>query len=276
MRPIAVTAYANECWNALDKPNIIELIADAYQKLRKQGEPDISIVMPAYNEEKNILQTLYSLCHNITDKAVEIIVVNNNSKDKTEQLVKSTGVGCILETKQGITSARNAGLAVAKGTYILNADADSIYPKDWVAEMSKPFYADPKVAMVYGRFAFIPIGSTGRLVYFVYEYAADFMRLVNKNFKDEAVNVYGFNSGFKRVNGLAVDGFNHPVGANEDGWLALKLRDGGYGKLYGVTDIKALVWTSDRRIQSDGGLFKAISTRIKRVIFRQGTNRTDL
>ena len=276
MRPIAVTAYAKDCWNALDKPNVIELIAEAYKKLRKQGEPDISIVMPAYNEEKNILQTLYSLCHNITDKAVEIIVVNNNSKDKTEQLVKSTGVGCILETRQGITSARNAGLAVAKGTYILNADADSIYPKDWVTEMSKPFYTDPKVAMVYGRFAFIPIGSTGRLVYFFYEYAADFMRLVNKNFKDEAVNVYGFNSGFKRVNGLAVDGFNHPVGANEDGWLALKLRDGGYGKLYGVTNIKALVWTSDRRIQSDGGLIKAIATRIKRVVFRQGTNRTDL
>jgi glycosyltransferase involved in cell wall biosynthesis len=276
MRPIAVTAYAKECWNALDKPNIIELIAEAYKRLRKEGEPDISIVIPAYNEEKNILQTLYSLCNNSTDRAVEIVVVNNNSKDKTEQLVKSTGVGCILETKQGITSARNAGLAAAKGTYILNADADSIYPKDWVAEMSKPFYTHPNVAMVYGRFAFIPIGTTGRLVYFFYEYAADCMRLVNKNLKDEAVNVYGFNSGFKRVNGLAVDGFNHPVGANEDGWLALKLRDGGYGKLVGVTNIKALVWTSDRRIQSDGGLFKAVGTRIKRVILRQGTNRTDL
>lgn len=276
MRPISVTAYANECWNALDKPNVVALISDAYKKLRKEGTPDISIVIPAYNEEKNILQTLYSLCNNSSERAVEIIVVNNNSKDKTEELVKSTGVGCILETKQGITAARNAGLASAKGTYILNADADSIYPKDWVAEMTNPFYADPNVAMVYGRFSFIPVGSTGRGVYLFYEYAADLMRFVNKNVKDEAVNVYGFNSGFKRENGLAVDGFNHPVGANEDGWLAVKLRDGGYGKLYGVTSTKALVWTSDRRIQSDGGLFKAIGTRVKRVIFRQGTNRTDL
>ena len=118
--------------------------------------------------------------------------------------------------------------------------------------------------------------SLGRLTYFFYEYAADFMRFVNKNLKDEAVNVYGFNSGFKRLDGLAVDGFNHPVGANEDGWLAVKLRDKGYGKLYGVTSTKALVWTSDRRIQSDGGLIKAITTRIKRIIFRQGTNRSDL
>ena len=97
MRPISVTAYANDCWNALDKPNVVALIADAYKKLRKEGAPDITIVIPAYNEEKNILQTLYSLCNNSTDKSVEIIVVNNNSKDKTEELVKSTGVGCILE-----------------------------------------------------------------------------------------------------------------------------------------------------------------------------------
>ena len=276
MRPVFVTAYAKECWNALEKPNLVSLIQAAYTSLRKTGDPDISIVIPAYNEEKNILQTLYSLCNNVTDKAVEIVVVNNNSKDKTEELVLSTGARCILETKQGITAARNAGLAVALGKYVLNADADSIYPKDWVAEMTKPFYTLPDVAMVYGRFSFIPIGKTGRLTYFFYEYAADFMRFVNKNLKDEAVNVYGFNSGFKRLDGLAVDGFNHPVGANEDGWLAVKLRDKGYGKLYGVTSTKALVWTSDRRIQSDGGLIKAITTRIKRVIFKQGTNRSDL
>ena len=276
MRPISVTAYAKDCWNALEKPNLVSLIQSAYKNLRKTGEPEISIVIPAYNEEKNILQTLYSLCNNVTERAVEIIVVNNNSKDKTEALVLSTGATCILETKQGITAARNAGLAVAKGKYVLNADADSIYPKDWVAEMTKPFYSDPEVAMVYGCFSFIPVGNTGRATYFFYEYAADFMRFINRHFKDEAVNVYGFNSGFRREDGLAVEGFNHPVGANEDGWLALKLRDKGYGKLYGVTSTMALVWTSDRRIQSDGGLYKAIATRIKRVIFKQGTNRTDL
>ena len=217
MRPVFVTAYAKACWNALEKPNLVSLIQAAYTSLRKTGDPDISIVIPAYNEEKNILQTLYSLCNNVTDKAVEIVVVNNNSKDKTEELVLSTGARCILETKQGITAARNAGLAVALGKYVLNADADSIYPKDWVAEMTKPFYTLPDVAMVYGRFSFIPIGNTGRLTYFFYEYAAEFMRFVNKNLKDEAVYVYGFNSGFKRLEGLAVDGFNHPVGANEDG-----------------------------------------------------------
>lgn len=276
MRPVAVTPYVIECWNALSIPNLIEKIASAYKLLRKEGTPEVSIVIPAYNEEKNILQTLYSLTNNLTDKVVEIVVVNNNSKDRTEELVLSTGVRCILETKQGITAARNAGLAAATGKYILNADADSIYPKHWVAEMIKPFDDDPKVAVVYGRFAFIPIGKTGRMTYFFYEYFADFNRFINKHIKDEAVNVYGFNSGFKRVEGLAVEGFNHPKGANEDGYLALKLRDKGYGKLFGVKNIKALVWTSDRRIELDGGLWKAIFTRLKRIFFKVGNDRTDL
>lgn len=276
MRPLAVPAYTKECWNALEQPNVIAKVNQAYQQLRKVGVPDVSIVIPAYNEEKNIIQTLYSLCHNTTEKVVEIIVVNNNSKDKTEELVLKTGATCILETKKGITAARNAGLAVAKGRIVLNADADSIYPKDWVTEMTKPFDTDPSVAVVYGRFGFIPIGSTGRLVYFFYEYITEILRFVNKHIKDEAVNVYGFNSGFKRKDGLQVDGFNHPPGTNEDGWLALKLRDKGFGKLYSVKNSNAIVWTSDRRIQMDGGLWKATFTRIKRVIFRKGVERDDL
>ena len=78
MRPIAVTPYAIECWNALSIPNLADKIAASYKQLRKEGTPDVSIVIPAYNEEKNILQTLYSLTNNVTDKAVEIVVVNNN------------------------------------------------------------------------------------------------------------------------------------------------------------------------------------------------------
>jgi len=267
MRPVHIPVYIQQLYQ--NKPADLAaqpVIATAYQALRKSGPPDVSIVMPAYNEEENILQTLLSIANNETKWAVEIVVVNNNSKDQTEALVKGTGIPCITELNQGITVARNAGLAVATGKYILNADADTIYPKDWIEQMIKPLAERDNIAAVYGRFSFIPIAGTPRFIYFLYEYFADLSRWINKTFRDEAMNAYGFNSGFRREQGLSVDGFNHPAGTNEDGWLALKLREKGYGNLFYVKAISALVWTTDRRIQIDGGLWKGTIKRIKRLI----------
>lgn len=267
MRPIAVPAYIKDLWLAGVRSNDdnIKAVRAGYEKLYNPA-PDVSVVIPAYNEEKNILRTLLSLVSNKTNFGVEIIVVNNNSADNTAGLVEATGIKCILERKQGITAARNAGLAEAKGKYILNADADSIYPADWIEEMTRPL-TNEGVSITYGRFAFIPTGKTSRFSYFLYEHMADTNRWVNRKFREEAVNVYGFNSGFRRLQGIEVNGFDHPPGANEDGWLAVKLRDKGFGKLHCVTSGSAMVWTADRRIESDGGLWKALFMRAKRILF---------
>lgn len=267
MKPIFIPEYITGY--LLINPNNIAGLNDikiAYQHNLVKGEPEVSVVIPAYNEEENIVPTLASLCSNLTTRSVEIIVVNNNSSDNTEALVRACGVQCIAETQQGITNARNAGLAQAKGKYILNADADTIYPKDWIEEMIKPLANDAGVAITYGIFSFIPIGSTGRVLYYFYEMLSDLTRLYNKYKKTAAVNVYGFNSGFRREQGLQVEGFNHPPGTNEDGYLALKLTEKGFGKMYRVNNPKAIVWTTDRRIQIDGGLWKAVAKRLKRVL----------
>jgi len=265
MRLLAVPAIIQE--NNQSNASLlekIEAIRAGFQRLL-QGPPEVSVVLPAYNEEASILKTLSSLSKSVTQRSVEVIVVNNNSTDQTAAIVHAAGVACIQESVQGITAARNAGLAAACGKYILNADADTIYPPGWIEEMVKPLQ-DPHITVVYGRFSFIPGAGTPRFVYFVYEHMADAMRWINKTFREEAVNVYGFNSGFKREEGLLADGFNHPPGANEDGWLAFKLRRKGFGKLYYITTIKALVWTTDRRIHIDGGPWKAFLRRIKRIL----------
>src|SRR6201986_1713564 len=267
MRPVTIPKYINSYLDGTYRSkDALDDVKKAYSKLLK-GKPEISIVMPAYNEEENIVPTLASLCNNTTSRSVEIIVVNNNSKDDAENLVKACGVTCILETTQGITPARNTGLSHAKGKYILNADADTIYPKDWIEEMIKPLANNNDVAITYGRFSFIPVGSTGRYTYFFYEYFSDLSKLYNKRFKTEAVNVYGFDSAFRREQGLQVDGFNHPPGTNEDGYLALKLKNKGFGSIHRVTSARSIVWTTDRRIQIDGGLWKATLKRFKRVFF---------
>lgn len=264
MRPLSIPRDIQQYWQeSLEIEKVVSEIRDAYQKLQK-GNPDVSVIIPAYNEEKTILQTLRSICHNSTSSSVEIIVVDNNSTDKTAHLVGACGITCVSENKQGITFARNCGLKHARGEYIINADADTIYPAFWLQELIQPLTQNEQVALTYGTFSFLPTGNIKRVTYFFYEHFADLSRRLNKYIKDEAVNVYGFNSAFRREQALQVDGYNHPPGSNEDGYLALKLRNNGFGKL--VFAKKALVWTTDRRIHIDGGLWKGTTKRLKRVV----------
>jgi glycosyltransferase involved in cell wall biosynthesis len=267
MRPLTIPSDIQKYWTSDVKLEyLIKDTREAYQNLLK-GYPEVTIIIPAYNEEKTIVQTLNSIAHNITSYSVEIIVANNNSKDKTAELVQACGVTCVLESRQGIMFARNCGLANARGKFIINGDADTIYPKFWVQELIRPLEKNEKTAVTYGRYSFLPEKNTKRLTYFFYESFADLSRKYNKYFKDEAVNVYGCCSAFRKEHALQVDGYNHPPGATEDGYLALKLRNKGFGKLFYVP--KALVWTTDRRIHIDGGLLVGSLKRLKRVLLRR-------
>src|SRR5690606_26733499 len=243
----------------------LPVIAENFKRLYAE-QPDISIIIPAFNEEENILKTLFSLSCSNTRKKIEVIVVNNNSTDKTYYLANAANVICINEHKQGITNARNAGLSIAKGKYIINADADTIYPETWIDDMVNPLMTDKTVALTYGRFAFIPVNNTSRCLYFIYEHFADFNKFINRKLREEAVNVYGFNSACRRHECLSVNGFDHPIGTNEDGWLAIKLREKGFGSLVNIRQRESIVWTTDRRILIDGGILKASFKRIKKLL----------
>ena len=262
MRPIAVPPYIavhNQPVGVLE-----QRMGAINAKLQDffSADPEVSIIIPAFNEEHNILKTLSSLSASVTPKKFEVIVVNNNSQDRTGQLANLAGALCLEESVQGITQARNAGLDVAKGRFVLNADADTIYPPDWIELMTAPLYNE-KIALTYGLYAFLPGGGTGRFVYFMYELVAGVSKWLQK-FKEEAVNVYGFSSAFRRLEGLQVEGFKHPSGTNEDGWLALKLRHAFVKKLCRVSHTRAMAWTTDRRIKADGGLIKGIIKRLQR------------
>jgi len=263
MRHVSIPDYITK--HNQPKDVLINRVGTIRSKIQQlySDSPDVSIVIPAYNEADNILKTLSSLADTTTRKKVEIIVVNNNSTDETGELVHSSGATCVVETIQGITPARNAGLKQAKGTYILNADADTIYPPDWIDCMIEPMHQET-IAMVYGSFSFIPTTTTPRLLFFAYEYLSDLSKMINKNFREEAVNIYGFTSGFRRSEGLQVDGFNHPPGTNEDGWLGVKLRSKFNKKLHYVDAANAAAWTTDRRLQIDGGFLKAFLKRFKK------------
>lgn len=98
----------------------------------------VSVVIPAYNEEKFIKKALKSVTNQLVD-ADEIIVVNNNSSDKTVEITRSFSVRIIDEKKQGMISARNTGFDNAKYDIIARIDADVQVPPDWIQRIKRNF-----------------------------------------------------------------------------------------------------------------------------------------
>lgn len=108
----------------------------------------VSVVVPAYNEEKYLATCLDSLTHQI-EQPDEIIVVNNNSTDETVAIAKKYPVTIINESEQGMIQARNRGFNEANYEIIARTDADTKVPPDWIAKIKKHF-EDPHVVAISG------------------------------------------------------------------------------------------------------------------------------
>lgn len=229
----------------------------------QSSDPEVSIVIPAYNEENSLLNTLSSVSDMETNFRTELIVANNNSTDRTQEILDACGVRSVFVKDQGISYARQGGLDTARGKYVLNADSDSIYPRNWINNMVNPLY-ESGVSCVYGTYSFIPSPGNSRMFLAFYEVISEsFFKL--KKINRECVNVMGFTFAFRKADAQAVGGFKHDLcrsitGRSEDGWMALQLMK--KGGLYQVTDYEARVWTSDRRLMADGSLSKAFQNRV--------------
>ena len=118
-------------------------------------QPTVAIIIPAYNEEETIVRCLES-CIKQTSRADEIIVVNNNSTDATEKLVKKfqrdhpdQNVRLLNEPVQGIIAARNHGLNKAKSDILGRIDSDSTIAEGWV-EAVRTLFSNESVAAATG------------------------------------------------------------------------------------------------------------------------------
>ena len=99
----------------------------------------VSAVIIAYNEEKYIKDCLGSLINQI-EKADEIILIDNNSTDRTVEIAKQfPEVRIVKEAKQGMIYARNKGFDSAKYEIIARLDADTRVPKDWIKKIKRNF-----------------------------------------------------------------------------------------------------------------------------------------
>ncbi len=116
--------------------------------------PHISIILPAHDEESIIRETINALIDAEYPAKKEIIVVNDGSTDKTEEILKGIvkdeeGVRYVNTNHRGKATALNEGLNISVGDIIITLDADSVVDKRALVEMVKPF-ADKRVGAASG------------------------------------------------------------------------------------------------------------------------------
>jgi glycosyltransferase involved in cell wall biosynthesis len=89
----------------------------------------LSVVIPCYNEEDGIRSVIESMPPYVD----EIVVVDNNSTDKTSEVARSLGAVVVFQPVKGYGAAYQAGLPAATGDVIATLDGDGTYPADEIS-----------------------------------------------------------------------------------------------------------------------------------------------
>lgn len=204
------------------------ILDEIKEKLAKKqcNEPLVSVVVIAYNEERRLSACLWSLSELKTQYPIEILGVNNNSKDRTEEVFQRLGLPYFNESKQSPGFARQCGLDHAKGKYHFCIDADTFYPHLYIdLMMTKLTRSD--VSCVSSFWSFFPDENHSRFGLFLFELARDLF-LFAQHFKRPELCVRGMVFAFKTELACKVK-IRTDIRRGEDGSLALSLKP--YGKI---------------------------------------------
>jgi glycosyltransferase involved in cell wall biosynthesis len=212
---------------------VVDVTRDCLTKLQSP-EPLVSVVVIAYNESTRLPACLWSLSQLKTNYPIEILGVNNNSKDRTEDVYQRLGLPYFTELKQSPGFARQCGLENAKGKYHFCIDADTFYPTQYVDLMMAKL-AKPNVSCVSSFWSFFPDENHSRFGLFLFEMIRD-MFLFVQHFKRPELCVRGmvfaFNADYARQVTIRTD-----IRRGEDGSLALSLKP--FGKIAFLYNRKA-------------------------------------
>lgn len=207
----------------------------------------ISVIICTYNREKYIYECLSRLAKNTEQKGWEIVLVNNNSTDLTaaecERFVadfKPTNYRYFIETQQGLSFARNRGVAEAKGDWLVFLDDDAMVETDYVANLQTHLTQHPEAGAFGGQIE--PFFEDGEPAWYS-KWSMGFVSAIDRGDK---VHVFpgnkfpiGANMGIKREVVEKVGVFNTELGrtgnnllAGEEKDLFNRIRKAGYEILY--------------------------------------------
>lgn len=144
--------------------------------------PLVSVIVPVYNAEKYLRRCIESIL-NQDYRNLELILINDGSRDNSLQICREYAssdprVTVIDKPNGGVSSARNAGINIAKGTYITFVDADDFVSETYLSDFRA---SDDCDIYVQGYTREIP-GKSPRINANVYELSFDFAELINMLF----------------------------------------------------------------------------------------------
>lgn len=177
-----------------------------------------TVVIPAFNEEKNIETVLQAIrCFLVDDFSVEIIVVDNGSTDTTSLIAKKYADKVFVLPDLTISELRNYGVRHASGDYIGFIDADCIPCKDWAVIAKQSLDVDSQVGIV-GSFYSADIDSTW----------VERLWIEMRDFSKKYVNFLpAGNCSVKKKDFLRIGGFTSTLQTGEDYDLCLKFKNEG-------------------------------------------------
>jgi glycosyltransferase involved in cell wall biosynthesis len=117
-----------------------------------QSEPKVSVIIPVYNGEKMLRKCLGSVLEQ-TYKDYEVIVVDNNSTDKTKQIISSFQNSCdkiryVFAARRSVGQARNKGIEASVGDIFVFTYADCICPHQWIEQITFPIRVEGEDAVI--------------------------------------------------------------------------------------------------------------------------------
>ncbi len=152
----------------------------------------VSVVIPVYNGASTIAETVNSVISQ-THSNLEIVVINDGSKDSTLEIIESipdARIQVLSYPNAGLSESRNRGIRQSKGRFISFVDADDLWMPDKIELQLKALQDSPQSGLAYswvdyidGSSQFIRVGSHFELEGYILE------ALIKRNFIDNGSNV---------------------------------------------------------------------------------------
>ena len=199
----------------------------------QSDKPLASIVVIGYNEERHLQACLWAISEIKCKYPVEIIGVDNDSKDRTAEIFEKSGIPFYTEYQHSCGYARRCGLQHSKGKYYFDVDSDTLYPPMYY-ELMLDQLLKPGVVAVSATWSYFPDANHSKLGLRMFELCRDLFLWI-QHFKRPELSVRGLVFAYNAELGKKEE-YRVDIIRGEDGSMALSLKK--YGKIKFVRDCR--------------------------------------